>query len=515
MTSAAIKILSDNSGLFVDRIVARMTSGLPTYSRLEAADVRESVAGFTRDMLIAVEAGDSSKLSDRLRANSADRVSQGFSLAEYLRAMFMAPPVCREIVRELGPRNDPSLAVGLAVIEERLHELTSMAANIFTESASVQLRSKNRELNRLNQELAARQKSLTAEGEKVGRELASANEFNARVIESLASGIMAVTSRTNIVTLFSPRMEAILEIPAEDALGLETRQVFANLKGVDHSLIHETVVATGRFPLTKLTLTTSSGRKKSIFVRAQRMYTPDGENEGTVFVVDDVTERELLIDSFSRYVSRDLITRLLARNEPLGLEGERRKCTVLFADIRGFTGIAERITPEGLHRLLNDYLHVMVESIVEHGGFIDKFVGDKVMALFTGPRSAAESAFSAIEAANTIHLRIAAQNASRISNGEAPIEVGIGINTGEMVVGNVGDQMRMDFTAIGDAVNVADRLQSLAKGVETLLGAGTADLVKDRVALVDHGSQQVKGRTAPVHVFAIERAAVLRSIPND
>ncbi len=512
MSSVAIQILRDNSGLFVDRIVARLTGGLPTYSRLEAADVRESVAGFTRDMLVAIETGDSSQLADRLRTNSADRVSQGFSLAEYLRAMFMAPPVCREIVRELGARNDPSLAVGIADVEQRLHELTSMAANIFTESAQQQLRSKNRELNRLNQELAVREKALAAEGQKVGRELASANEFNARVIESLASGIMAVTSVTNLVTLFSQRMEAILEIPAENALGRETRDVFANLKGVDHSLIHQTVVATGRFPLTKLTLTTSSGRKKSIFVRAQRMYTPEGENEGTVFVVDDVTERELLIDSFSRYVSRDLVTRLLARNEPLGLEGERRTCTALFADIRGFTGIAERISPEGLHRLLNDYLHVMVESIVEQGGFIDKFVGDKVMALFTGPRSTAESAFSAIEAAHAIHLRIAAQNASRISDGEAPLEVGIGINTGEMVVGNVGDQRRMDFTAIGDAVNVADRLQSLAKGVETLLGAETATLVKDRVSVIDRGAHQVKGRTAPVQVFAIESTAI-RPIP--
>lgn len=503
MTSPAVKILRDNAELFIDRFVARLTSGLPTYARLEAADVRESIAGFTRDILIAVDTGDSAALAERMRSNSADRVSQGFSLAEYLRAMFTAPAICREIVRELGPRNDPSLAAGIGELEDRLHELTAMAANIFTESAQQQLRSKNRELNRLNQELAARERALAAEGQKVGRELASANEFNARVIESLASGIMAVSPITNTVTMFSQRMESILEIPAEDALGKETRIVFANLKGVDHSLIHQTVVATGRFPLTKLQLTTSSGRKKSIFVRAQRMYSPDGENEGTVFVVDDVTERELLIDSFSRYVSRDLVTRLLARNEPLGLEGERRRCTVLFADIRGFTGIAERIAPEALHRLLNDYLHVMVESIVEHGGFIDKFVGDKVMALFTGPRSPAESAFSAIEAARTIHLRISAQNASRLSNGDAPIEVGIGINTGEMVVGNVGDQKRMDFTAIGDAVNVADRLQSLAKGVETLLGAETASLVSDRVTVIDRGSHPVKGRTAEVRVFAV------------
>ncbi|MGH7328724.1 MAG: adenylate/guanylate cyclase domain-containing protein, partial [Polyangiaceae bacterium] len=427
----------------------------------------------------------------------------------YMNALFMSAPVCRELVRELGPRNDPSLAKGIEALEGRLHEITAMAASIFTEAAAQQLRAKNRELNRLNQELAAREKALAEEGVKIGKALASANEFNARVIESLVSGILVTEVGTTKITLFSQRMEAIADLPAEEVLGRPGPEALARVQGIDHALIHQTVVSTGRFPMTKIQVTSAKGRKRTVFLRAQRMYSQDGEVEGTVFVVDDVSERELLIDSFSRYVSRDLVTRLLARNEPLGLEGERRECTVLFADIRGFTRIAEQISPEALHHLLNDYLHVMVESIVEHGGFIDKFVGDKVMALFAGPRSAEESAFSAIEAARTIHLRLGAQNAARIAGGDAAIEIGVGVNTGEMVVGNVGDQRRMDFTAIGDAVNVGDRLQSLAKGGETLIGARTAELVRDRATLKDLGSRQVKGREAAVQVFAIE------SIPDD
>ncbi len=507
MMSSAVKILHDNVSLFVDRMVARLTIAMPAYARLDGPSVRASVEGFTRDILVAVETGSSEKLAARMRENSAERVAQGLSLSEYMNALFMSAPVCRELVRELGPRNDPSLARGIEQLETRLHEITAMAASIFTEAAAKQLRSKNRELNRLNQELAAREKALTAEGMKIGKALASANEFNARVIESLASGILVTQADTSKISLFSQRMEAISDLAAEDVLGRRAQDALAPLQGIDHALIHQTVVSTGRFPLTKIQITSAKGRKRTVFVRAQRLYSQDGDVEGAVVVVDDVSERELLIDSFSRYVSRDLVTRLLARNEPLGLEGERRVCTVLFADIRGFTRIAEHIPPEALHRLLNDYLHVMVESIVEHGGFIDKFVGDKVMALFTGPRSHAESAFSAIAAARTIHLRLGAQNASRIAGGDAPIEVGIGINTGEMVVGNVGDQRRMDFTAIGDAVNVADRLQSLAKGSETLIGSQTAELVRGRATLKDHGSHQVKGREGAVQVFGIESIA--------
>ena len=504
MMSSAVRILHDNVDLFVDRMVARLTIAMPAYARLDGPSVRASVEGFTRDILAAVETGSSEKLAVRLRENSAERVAQGLSLSEYMNALFISGPVCRELVRELGPRNDPTLAKGTEELEARLHEITALAATVFTDSAAQQLRAKNRELNRLNQELAAREKALAAEGVKIGKALASANEFNARVIESLASGILVTQANTSVVSLFSPRMEEITDLPAEEVLGKRAPDALAALQGIDHALILQTVLSTGRFPLTKIQITSAKGRKRTVFLRAQRMYSQEGEVEGAVFVVDDVSERELLIDSFSRYVSRDLVTRLLARNEPLGLEGERRVCTVLFADIRGFTRIAEHMTPEALHRLLNDYLHVMVESIVEHGGFIDKFVGDKVMALFTGPRATEESAFSAIAAARTIHLRLGAQNAGRVSNGDAPIEVGIGINTGEMVVGNIGDQRRMDFTAIGDAVNVADRLQSLAKGGETLVGSRTAELVKDRAVLEDRGKQQVKGREAAVQVFSIQ-----------
>jgi PAS domain S-box-containing protein len=507
MINEAIRILEGHTDLFVDRMCGRLATEVPGYARVDAPELRASVAGFTRDLLAAVLTGESAQLTRRMNETSIQRVSEGFALSEYLRALFLAPPVCRELVRELGPRADPSLAQGIAELEVRLHELTAMAANIFTESATQQLRSKNLELNRLNQALRGREAVLEAEGEKTGRALASANEFNARVIESLASGVMVVTSDTRVITLFSQRMETILDVPAEQALGRTAADVFAKFTGIDHALITQSVISTGRFPLTKLQLTTAAGRKRTVFVRAQRMYGPDGEVEGSVFVVDDVSERELLIDSFSRYVSRDLVTRLLARSEPLGLEGERRTCTVLFADIRGFTGIAERIAPEDLHHLLNDYLHVMVESIVEQGGFIDKFVGDKVMALFSGPRSTGESAYSAVLAAQTIHLRIAAQNAHRVSTGEPLIEVGIGINTGEMIVGNVGDEARMDFTAIGDAVNVGDRLQSLALGQETLVGGVTADMVRGRVALTDRGERRVKGRDGAVKVFAVREMA--------
>lgn len=496
-------ILSQHQESLVDRLVLRIHDSVPGYARMEGSALRASVGLLVEAMLDALQRGENAALSEKILRTSRERVDMGFSTAEFLRAIFLLLPVSRELIREVGPRNDPSFARAFTALEDRLHEMAAMSANIYAETSAQQLRAKNQELNRLNQELQAREKALREQGHQVERALASANEFNQRVIESLASGVIVVDSNSLEITLFSQRAEAITDLSAEQVLGKPAVEALAPLGGVDHELMLRTVRATGRFPLTKMTVTSAKGRKRTMFVRAQRMYGAEGEVEGTVVVFDDVSERELLIDSFSRYVSRDLVTRLLARAEPLGLEGEKRTCTVLFADIRGFTSLAERMQPEALHRLLNAYLHVMIESIVDRGGFIDKFVGDKVMALFTGPRQASESAAAAVEAAGEIHRRIAQLNAERAKLGEPAIEVGVGVNTGPVVVGNVGDEARMDFTAIGDAVNVADRLQSLAAGDQTLVGGATAELVQPLFGLRDLGLKSVKGRAAPVPVFEV------------
>ena len=164
---------------------------------------------------------------------------------------------------------------------------------------------------------------------------------------------------------------------------------------------------------------------------------------------------------------------------------------------------------------MNDYFRVIIDAIAAYGGFIDKFIGDKVMAIFKQPSSAADSANAAVEAAMAIQQRLQRLSRDRISRGEIPLYVGIGINTGEVFLGNIGSDERMDFTAIGDAVNVADRLQNLARRGEILLGEATAQLVRDRVQIVERGVQILRGRIAPINVFELKlpRAAQPAQVP--
>jgi class 3 adenylate cyclase len=256
-------------------------------------------------------------------------------------------------------------------------------------------------------------------------------------------------------------------------------------------------------PLTKLHITLPSGRRKSVYLRGQSLLDETGTAIGTVLVIDDVSERELLLDSFTRYVSRDLVKRLLARAEPLGLEGERRMCTILFADVRGFTSLAEGQKPEELHQLLNIYFRLMVDSILTFGGFIDKFVGDKVMALFTDGTTAKDHASAALNAARHIKASLKTLNDERRAQGLKALDVGVGVNTGEVMLGNIGSDRRMEFTAIGDPVNLADRLQALARNGEVYVGETTAALVGADFPLIDRGPQDIRGRTANTRLFEL------------
>jgi PAS domain S-box-containing protein len=493
-----VAFLTEHRAQLLDRLVAEVKEFVPRYELLPVEDFRGSLDGLL-SALTALLAGTSpTAVQQRLVQAAERRVAQGFSAADYLRATFVVPTVLQRELRHLLSR-DPVALEELERLAPVLIDLTATAGNTFVDRVSRQLQAKNLELNRLNQQLLAHQRALSVEVGTAMRQLAAANEFNRLVIESLSSGLFVTDRTTERITLFSSRLEEMLGIRCEDALGGEVSAVFASVGGLDLAGCIAQVKQTGSMPLTKLHVTLPSGKKKSVYVRAQTLLDEASEPIGTVVVVDDVSERELLLDSFSRYVSKDLVRRLLARAEPLGLEGERRVCTILFADVRGFTTLAEGSSPEALHQLLNVYFRLMIDSILGAGGFIDKFVGDKVMALFTdgGPT---QHALAGVEAARAIKQAQATLNRERVAAGLPALEIGIGVNTGEVLLGNIGSDQRMEFTAIGDPVNIADRLQHMARHGEILVGDETMRLVGSARTFSDRGDLAIRGRQASVRV---------------
>ena len=209
---------------------------------------------------------------------------------------------------------------------------------------------------------------------------------------------------------------------------------------------------------------------------------------------------------FSRYVSRDVYDQLVADPSLAALGGARRTMTVLFSDVRGFTAMSEKGSPEEVVGQLNEYFSRMVAVVFEHRGTVDKFVGDMVMALFGAPLDDDDHAEHAVQTALAMTRALNELNAHWQSQGRPTLDIGIGINTGDMVAGNIGSDTIMSYTVIGDAVNLGARLESLNKdyGTRLIISEATRARLKGRYDIHPLGDVVVKGKSKPVAIFEVK-----------
>jgi len=214
-------------------------------------------------------------------------------------------------------------------------------------------------------------------------------------------------------------------------------------------------------------------------------------------------EKEMIKRAFTRYVAREVVDEILKHPEQLVLTGERREVTVLFCDIRGFTPVAERLDPESVVRILNEFYNLMIEATFKNDGTLDKFLGDGVMCIFGAPIARADHAMQAVRAALAMQAGMAALSVRFVQEGRPPIAVGIGVSAGEVVAGTVGSEDRMEYTAIGDSVNLAARLEALAQPGQVLISEQTLAMVHNRVRSKAMGAVRVKGKEEDVQVYEV------------
>lgn len=218
-------------------------------------------------------------------------------------------------------------------------------------------------------------------------------------------------------------------------------------------------------------------------------------------------EKEMIKRAFTRYVAREVVEEILKNPENMALTGERREVTVLFCDVRGFTPLSERLSPEEVVLLLNDFYNLMIETTFKHDGTLDKFLGDAVMAVFGAPLAHPDHSARAIRTALAMQEGIVGLNERRARDGKEPIAVGIGVSAGEAVAGTVGTEDRMEYTVIGDSVNLAARLESNAKPGQILISHRTYERVRDLVDARPLGRIRVKGKEEEVEVYEVLRLA--------
>lgn len=223
----------------------------------------------------------------------------------------------------------------------------------------------------------------------------------------------------------------------------------------------------------------------------------------TVRAHDRLAREEVARANYSRFLPEYVVKQLLENPDSFRLGGVNQTITVLFADIRGFTSLSERENPERVVRLLNRYFTAMTEIIFEHGGTLDKYIGDGLMALFGAPTTTPNDAINAAKAAVAMQRKINTLNGELVAEGLTPVTVGIGLHTGDALIGYIGSEKRSEYTAIGDTVNLAARLEANARGGQILLSDATAAAIGNAFPLVAREPITVKNRVQPVSLFEL------------
>lgn len=255
--------------------------------------------------------------------------------------------------------------------------------------------------------------------------------------------------------------------------------------------------------------------ERSINLTVNPLTNPEGGVRGGLVVLEDISREKRMKSTMYRYLTPRVAEQIMALGEDTLMVGERKEVTILFSDIRGYTTLTENLGAAEVVSLLNQYFETMVESVFQYEGTLDKFIGDALMAVFGAPLPLTENhAWRAVQSALDMRHRLEEFNHRRIMQAQPQIHIGIGISSGEVVSGNIGSRKRMDYTVIGDGVNLSSRLEGVTKeyGCDIILSEFTYNLCRDRIWVRQLDKIRVKGKHQAVYIYELIGD---RSIPLD
>jgi adenylate cyclase len=323
--------------------------------------------------------------------------------------------------------------------------------------------------------------------------------------DSLSNGVVTIDAKRRITTanrsalgVLGTKEAALVGQDAQPTLAKVNADLPATVQQVQDS-----GTSTLQFDVDCSTL---EGKSVSMNLNAVPLVDPKGQKMGVVLVLDDITSEKRVKSSLSRYMSKDVVEQLLTGEGSLALGGVRQEASILFSDIRSYTTLTESQGAHEIVGMLNEYFSYMVDVIFEHQGLLDKFIGDAIMAVFGAPFSRPDlDPVNAVSAGLDMNKELARYNKERIARGQIAIDAGVGISSGEVVCGNIGSEKRMDYTVIGDGVNLASRLEGATKmyGASLMISEFTHAKTGPKFLTRELDVIQVKGKTKGVRIFEV------------
>ncbi len=358
------------------------------------------------------------------------------------------------------------------------------------------------------------QVSIALENAKLFDDVQNMKNYNQSMLESMSNGVITLTEEGRVHTCNAAGYR-ILKAREADVLGKPAAEFFtgANAWLVDRLKALEADGAKGDILMDAEM--EARGEKLSVNLTLQPLISLKGKRVGSLLMIENISNEKRMKSTMARYMDPGLADRLLAGGgEALG--GQSVEATVLFSDIRAFTTLTEELGAQGTVALLNEYFTLMVNCITAEGGMLDKFIGDAIMAEFGIPIPRDDDTDRGIRAAIAMITELRALNARRQQRGQKPILMGIGLNTDTIVSGNIGSPKRMDYTVIGDGVNLASRLESACKeySAQILISEFTYRKMKGTYRTREIDRVIVKGKTEPIGVYEVLDFHTEETFPN-
>jgi adenylate cyclase len=333
-------------------------------------------------------------------------------------------------------------------------------------------------------------------------EVLSVKNYNESILKSTSNGMITLDTEGRAVTANEAAL-AILKLARDGVIGAPAASFFAGDNGWVLAAI-ERVAQTGQKDISVDASLKLAGGNVSVNMTVQPLFGLEGERIGSMLVFEDITAEKRMKTTMARYMSKEVADQVLAGGDS-ELGGKTQTVSILFSDVRGFTTLSEALGARETVSLLNEYFAEMVDVVFKHGGILDKYIGDAIMALFGAPFEKPGDADNAVSVANGMMVTLAALNRLRGGRGQDAINIGVGIATGEVVVGNIGSPSRMEYTVIGDSVNLASRLEGANKYYRTriLVDESTLRAMKATTPSREVDLIKVKGKDRPVAVYEV------------
>ena len=344
------------------------------------------------------------------------------------------------------------------------------------------------------------QAAVAMDNAKLFKEITEAKQFNESILGSIATGVITINVLGEVDSV-NKAGENILKMDKDRIINNHYMFLFEKDPDVIE-IITKTELSKKITTEINIPFLTAS-QETIVNVSAAPRIDINGNAEGLVIAIEDISDVSKVKNTFKRYVSKQVVDNLLEDETKLNLGGEEREVTILFTDIRGFTSMSENMEPEQVVMTLNEYFSEMIDIVFKHNGTLDKIIGDELMVVFGAPLAADDDTERALNTAVEMQNKIKELNDIRKQRGEDPVLVGAGINKGFVVSGNIGSRDMMDYTVIGDTVNLGSRLCSAAGPGEIIVSKEVIKNQEDKFLFKELEPILVKGKKNKINIFKV------------